>query len=853
MNPTRRTVLKGFSAGAFLVVLPAGPTEVRKARAATPNLRTQRLVTPQAVSSSSGAVSNADALVQGGYAMLQATGERPASVVLDYGRIVGGLPAFEIDRVSGEPTLTAIYAQALPWLLPDGDGPAPGKPGATAAAPKEVSFVGIAGAADLSRVQRIPLHTGAVVGRLIQGGQRFQALQLSGEGSLSLHRVGYVPTFRQPTRSPNQGRFSCSDDALTEIWGLGAYTLDVASLPAGALPPLWDIGADGATVYGDTYTGYQAGSEWTDYTARFAVKIVANEASWLVHGTSPDGIRMVLCAAGDVLQPSKPNTLRVYVQFTQALISEVPLPFDVHEGEWHTVETAVSGATARVSIDGQPIISFEIPVEGGFWGNTTKGWVALGNASGAIATFRDLSVNAADGSTLLTESLTDPSVLDRFVAGASTLSTIVDGATRDRLLFTGDLGVASQTLVYSNFDLPYLTDSIRMFSAYQAADGAVPTSVPPQANPGRTPGNAFRPGITDYTVHHVTTIYTYWLHSGDLAFLRRQWLNVTRVLAYLEENSETDGLFAPLPASPTAPRVAETLTNAHYYGALHQAAAMASALGLHDDADRYMARADQLRTAINARLFNPAIGLYGATTADLNTVVEHANAYAVLYRVAYDELIPSILAKLAATLDTPLGPIQSTSGQARIGPYTAGYDVLARLDAADTSSALDIIRRAWAPMRAGQPYYSGATWEYVALDATPGLGTGTSLAHPWASAPTPALSKYILGARPVDPGFATWLVEPQPGDLQWARGVVPTPHGPLTVLWARNDDTFSVIVDGPPRTHGFVGIPINASQSQLRLDNRNRQPSIPPSGITARQGYKYLGPIGSGTHTVTAR
>ena len=37
---------------------------------------------------------------------------------------------------------------------------------------------------------------------------------------------------------------------------------------------------------------------------------------------------------------------------------------------------------------------------------------------------------------------------------------------------------------------------------------------------------------------------------------------------------------------------------------------------------------------------------------------------------------------------------------------------------------------------------------------------------------------------PTSPGFGTYLAEPHPGDLRWARGTVPTPHGPIEFRWA---------------------------------------------------------------------
>lgn len=860
MSTNRRTFVQALTAGGLALGLPAMASaagmslEVSLKRVRKCDQDASRIIVPKAVDSVSGAVSGVNSLVAGGVATVTVTEDEPCTIVLDYGRIVGGRPAFDIVDCSPGVRLKSVYAQAMPWLLPDGDGPAPGKPGTTAAAPKEISFVGCAGAADLSRVEFIPLRVGRIVNRLIQGGQRFQALEFTGAGKVSLGAVGFLPTFRQPRRRRNQGAFACSDGALTEVWSLGAYALDVASLPVGALPPIWDIGAEGATVYGDTYSGYQKGLRWTDYSVRFRVRIDAHEASWLVRAQLPDGIRFVLCAEGDALPCSIANTLRIYVQFTQQLIRTVRLPWVVRPQEWYDIETTVTGRVATVRINDAIVTTFEIPVEGGFWGDSSSGWVALANASGAIATFRDLQVRAPDGSILLDTPLTKTKILDQFLAGSNTVPTIVDGATRDRLVFTGDLGVAAQTLLCTNYDLPFLRGGIGLFSRYQSADGAIATAIPPQANPDETPGNAFTPGIPDYTVQHITTIYSYWWHTGDAEFLRTQWPAVLRVLEYLRRNIDARGLFAPQSAGPTGTRVAEALPNTHYYGALHQAASMAVAVGDPERAGALRVAAAELRTAINRHLFNGDLGLYGESTEALRAVSEHANAYAVLYGVADNERVPGILTRLAAALHTPVGPMRGTAeGERIVCPYTAGYEVRARLSAGDTVNALELIRQAWGPMRRGGEYYSGATWEYVGLDGRPGLGSGTSLAHPWSSGPTSALSNFVLGARPLEPGFATWLIEPQLGDLQWARGTVPTAHGPLRVHWFQSKARLTVRVKAPPRTRGYVGLPVVGRSERFTVDGKDHAPVACPMQAAALSGYKYFGPLAGGAHELVLR
>jgi alpha-L-rhamnosidase len=88
-------------------------------------------------------------------------------------------------------------------------------------------------------------------------------------------------------------------------------------------------------------------------------------------------------------------------------------------------------------------------------------------------------------------------------------------------------------------------------------------------------------------------------------------------------------------------------------------------------------------------------------------------------------------------------------------------------------------------------------WE-VFLDAGettwPECWTGGTRCHGWSSTPTWDLITHTLGISPAEPGYASVRVAPNLGDLEWARAVVPTPHGPITVE-ARSDGT--VDIDSP--------------------------------------------------------
>jgi len=65
------------------------------------------------------------------------------------------------------------------------------------------------------------------------------------------------------------------------------------------------------------------------------------------------------------------------------------------------------------------------------------------------------------------------------------------------------------------------------------------------------------------------------------------------------------------------------------------------------------------------------------------------------------------------------------------------------------------------------------------------IGLRHSLCHGWAAGPTAWLSEYVLGVRPLAPGYRRVVVTPHLGDLDFAEGAVPTPYGEITVRHER--------------------------------------------------------------------
>jgi len=132
-----------------------------------------------------------------------------------------------------------------------------------------------------------------------------------------------------------------------------------------------------------------------------------------------------------------------------------------------------------------------------------------------------------------------------------------------------------------------------------------------------------------------------------------------------------------------------------------------------------------------------------------------------------------------------------------------GYYVLeARAKAGDYIGCLQLMREYWGAM-----LDLGATsfWEHFDMEWARGagrideivpeempdvhrdfgehcyIGLRLSLCHGWAAGPTAWLSEHVLGVTPASPGFRTAAVNPHLGDMQWARGTVPTPFGVVEV------------------------------------------------------------------------
>lgn len=323
------------------------------------------------------------------------------------------------------------------------------------------------------------------------------------------------------------------------------------------------------------------------------------------------------------------------------------------------------------------------------------------------------------------------------------------------------------------------------------------------------------------------------MYTGDTSYMQKYYQNMVKVLDnYYPSISNpsnqliTKGLgssggygdYAFL--SRTGP---VTYYNALYVLALDNAASIAKSLGGHDeDATRWTARSRNVSAAVNKSLFDNISGAFYDGTCGSTPCQTHAqdgNSLSIVSGVANSSRAEQILSYLSKNMARPYGnafydnDVRGTEFSQRVYVFISYFELEARFMTGNVASALDQIRRTYGWMANNDP---GVTmWEGIGTNGQPYEGAYTSMAHGWSAGIVPALTNYVLGVTPTGPGFKTFIVKPMPGDVNWARGVVPTPNGPITVYWKVKSDSFYLKVESPPGTTGTISVPVSNSSTAV--------------------------------------
>jgi hypothetical protein len=109
-----------------------------------------------------------------------------------------------------------------------------------------------------------------------------------------------------------------------------------------------------------------------------------------------------------------------------------------------------------------------------------------------------------------------------------------------------------------------------------------------------------------------------------------------------------------------------------------------------------------------------------------------------------------------------------------------------------------------------------------------------SFTHSGGVGPAWTLSKHVLGVTPRGAGLTGCRIAPVTGGLDWARGVLPSIHGDISVEWHSEGDRFTLDVALPEGLEAALAVPSVPGRAQ-RLTHAGREVVI-PAGAQAVPG-----------------
>jgi len=330
---------------------------------------------------------------------------------------------------------------------------------------------------------------------------------------------------------------------------------------------------------------------------------------------------------------------------------------------------------------------------------------------------------------------------------------------------------------------------------------------------------------TEWAFHMIFMAHADYRHTGDTGWLSSRYESLKPKL--LLHRAGTDGLLVSNTAQIKRDDIVDwpknerdgyvfkpvnTVINAFYIRSLQMMAEMASALGKDEESTGYSAMASKAHAAFQKLLFNKTAGGYrdGVGTDHMS---QHASLFPLAFGLVPDQYIPAVV-------DT----VQKHDMACSV--YAAQY-LMEGLFANEAGiRALELIcapgDRSWRHM-----LDSGTTitWEAWDMKYKPNQDWN----HSWGAAPANLLPRFVLGAEPLSPGWKQARIRPNPGNLKFANGKIPTPAGPVILEW-NNESFFRMNLELPKGMTARLELPAHPDSKGVAINGR----SVPAKRVGAR-------------------
>jgi alpha-L-rhamnosidase len=352
--------------------------------------------------------------------------------------------------------------------------------------------------------------------------------------------------------------------------------------------------------------------------------------------------------------------------------------------------------------------------------------------------------------------------------------------------------------------------------------------------------------IEDYSCLWVQGLRQYYENTADSQFVKELWPVLKKQMKWFLDRKNGSRLFTAREFlihldNPLRYQVCQGATiNAFIYKALLDAAYLAGKMGEQEDKRLYEEEADSLKAFYNkimwdekAQNFHAAVYYpefsKGEKLPELKMVPIEDPASKVkkwsdgnVQWLEKGEKVPGTVQAALVALNRGIVSDEHLFAARKFlvqhcnelkNPYThlMLFDELYKYnqDTLDIK-VLDIIRTRWKSMVSR---ISPGT-------AAEGFETQGYLCHPFGLIPAYSLPGYVLGVRKPEPVWKrTVLIEPHPGDLQYAKGVAITEFGPIPVEWVKpGGNIMNFRFEIPGNTEAVIRLPKQGKQNQVKIN-----------------------------------
>ena len=345
---------------------------------------------------------------------------------------------------------------------------------------------------------------------------------------------------------------------------------------------------------------------------------------------------------------------------------------------------------------------------------------------------------------------------------------------------------------------------------------------------------------SEWKQHSVMLAWADWMYTGNIESLERNYETLKKYKT-LEGRAREDGLLktdGPRNRNDIVDwpegerdgydrREVNTVINSFYYLNLCQMADMAAVLGKDDEAATYKEKAAAVKKRFNELLLvdGKYIDGEGSTHSAL-----HANMLPLAVGLVPDDAIESVAAFV------------KSRGMA-CSVYGAQYLLEGLYRAGEAQAALDLMtsteKRSWSNM-----INCGSTITMEAWDNE--YKPNQDWNHAWGAAPGNIISRYLLGVRPLEPGFEKALIQPQPGALKQVYGRIPTIRGTIAVGIDQTSTAWVMDLEIPANMTAKVVLPPTIHPGQVLLNGSPVQARMEANALV-------LDNIGSGKHQIIVK